>query len=92
MAEAKLGTRKVEKWVEVDEETVVLTLSVDEARTLRGVCALIGGRGEDRSNMDAIAYALNLNGIKGHRFDFTVPEDPLNPRENTIYIYGRLPR
>ena len=88
MAEAKLSTRAVQKWV--NEDTVVLTLSVDEARTLRGICALVGGRGEDRSNMDAIAYALSRNDITWHRFDFTVPEGSMKPRENSIYIYGRL--
>jgi len=89
MAEAKLSTRAVQKWM--DEKTVVLTLSPDEARTLLGVCGRIGGQGADRNNMDAIAYALDLNGIEQHYFNFTVPEGHMSPRENTVYIYGRLP-
>jgi hypothetical protein len=63
MAEAIKTTREVPKVVE--EDVVVLTLSKDEAETLRMICYTTGGHEKKsrRKYIDSIGKALEAAGI-----------------------------
>ncbi len=74
MAEAVLTTRDREVTLTVTEEVVELTLTVEEARTLRDITGVIGGAPGNNSNkpddwsrrawVDNIAHALSYAGIQ----------------------------
>lgn len=60
MAKSKIGTEKVTRTITVEEESVILTLTADEARTLAVICCMVGGDSvaSRRSHSDAIGLAL----------------------------------
>jgi len=67
MATAEKTTIKVEKTIQADEDAYILTLSKDEAETLRAVVGMhVNGAGR-RKHTDAIWHALNAAGINPGR-------------------------
>lgn len=79
MADATRTTRSVEKTVTVDEDVVVLTLTVHEAKTLRTVVAHVAGPTDGpRGDMDNVSKALyaadlgrdNIGGTGTIRFGY----------------------
>lgn len=71
--------------VPVTDRHVVLTLSEDEAATLRAVCECIGGdmRKSRRRDMDAIGTSLSSAGIKSPlRYDSPLRSGSIHFRDD----------
>ena len=78
MAQAVQSTVKVPKTVEVDEQAIVLTLSPDEAETLRVILANVGGDPllSRRKHSNAVDGALASAGIRSGVDHPSIPNVP----------------